>query len=106
VTEIIKDKAGRRIELRRVGVVEQLRLYKALGPQLSLNEAYIGLAMIAAAASVIDDVPIPFPKGEAAIEALLERLGDDGVEAIGAAIAPDSAEVALAAAGNYSGTPD
>jgi hypothetical protein len=29
---IISDKAGRSISLRRVGVLETLRLYKALGP--------------------------------------------------------------------------
>lgn len=100
MTDIIKDKTGRRIELRRMGVLEQLRLYKALGPNLSLNEAYVGLAMIASAASMIDDVPMPFPNSETAVETLLDKLGDHGVEAIGAAIAPESAGLVLADAGN------
>ena len=41
--EIVTDRGGRRIELRRVGVLEQLRLFKALGPELSENRAYLGL---------------------------------------------------------------
>jgi hypothetical protein len=99
MTEIV-DKAGRRIGLRRVGVVEQLRLYKAVGPELSLNSAYIGFSLFAASVEMIDDVPVPFPANEAAIEALLERLGGDGVAAIAAVSQPLSIPKILAEAGN------
>ena len=75
---IITDKGGRKLSLRRVGVLETLRLYKALGPELSINEAYMGLATIAAAVGILDGVPLPFPNSEASIESLLERLGEDG----------------------------
>jgi hypothetical protein len=99
------DKAGRKIALRRVGVVEQLRLYKALGGELSANDAYMEMAFIAASVSMIDDVPVPFPASEAALEAVLERLGRDGLAAVDAALpAPSEADVAHAA-GNLRGTP-
>jgi hypothetical protein len=97
---IITDRTGRTLSLRRVGVLETLRLYKALGPELSMNEAYMGLAVIAASVAVLDGVPMPFPSGEAAIEACLERLGEEGTEAIAAAILPEPAHAVVAQAGN------
>jgi hypothetical protein len=97
---IISDKAGRALSLRRVGVLETLRLYKALGPELAINEAYMGLAMIAASVAVIDGVPVPFPSGEAGVETCLERLGEDGAEAVALAIAPKPLEAVIAQAGN------
>jgi hypothetical protein len=98
--EIITDKAGRKIHLRRVGVVEQLRLFKALGSALSSNNNYMNLAIIAASVAMIDDIPLPFPTNESAVEMLLERLGTDGVIAVDADIlAPSQIELA-AEAGN------
>lgn len=100
MVEIITDKVGRKIHLRRVGVVEQLRLFKALGPTLSLNDPYMDMAIIAASTSMIDDVPLPFPTSESAVEMLLERLGTEGVIAVNAAF-PVASQIELAAeAGN------
>lgn len=100
MSECAIDKAGRRIQLRRVGVLEQLRLYKALGPQLSVNEPYFDMAIIAAAVSMIDDVPVPFPASEAGIEAILERLGSDGLAAVNAALPASSGKTLIDEAGN------
>jgi len=100
MAETVTDKAGRKIQLRRIGVLEQLRLYKALGPQLSLNDTYMSLAMTAASAEMIDDVPMPFPANEAGLEALLERLGDEGVAAIEAAAVPVPLSMMANDAGN------
>lgn len=97
---IITDKSGRTLSLRRVGVLETLRLYKALGPELSVNEAYMGLAMIAGSIAVLDGVPMPFPSSEAAVETCLERLGEEGAAAVAAAILPQPAELVVAQAGN------
>jgi hypothetical protein len=97
---MITDQAGRTLTLRRVGVLETLRLYKALGPELSVNEAYMGLAVIAASVAVLDGVPMPFPANEGGIENLLDRLGEDGAAAVAAALAPASLETVVAQAGN------
>jgi len=97
---VITDAAGRRLTLRRVGVLETLRLYKALGPDLSLNEAYIDLASLAIAVSMIDDVPVPFPTTEAAVESLVERLGTKGIAAVSAVSDTQPFEEVVAAAGN------
>jgi hypothetical protein len=100
MVEIIVPKDGRKIELRRIGVLEQLRLFKALGPDLSENRAYFGLARIAAAIAMIDGVPVPFPANEGAIEAILDRLGDSAVEAIGAELLVASQHDVVCEAGN------
>lgn len=100
MVESVKDKAGRVLELRRVGVLEQLRLFKALGPELSENRAYVGLARVAAAVAMVDGVPLPFPAHEAGIEAALERLGEDGVEAVGQALLAHEERDLAADAGN------
>jgi hypothetical protein len=96
----VTDKAGRILELRRFSVLDQLRLYKALGPELSENRAYLGLARVAAVVAVVDGVPLPFPIHEAAIEAALERLGEDGVQAVGEALLESETSDLAAQAGN------
>lgn len=98
--DIITDSRGRRITIRKVGVLETLRLYKALGPSLSINGAYMSAASIAAGAAMIDEVPMPFPSSEAGVELLLERLGDEGVAALVEAIPQVSLEMKVAEAGN------
>lgn len=100
MAQSVTDKNGRVLELRRVGVLEQLRLFKALGAELSENRAYMGLARVAAAVALVDGVPLPFPAHEAAIEAALERLGEDGVEAVGQALLEAEPKDLAAQAGN------
>jgi hypothetical protein len=97
---VITDKAGRRLTLRKFGVLETLRLFKALGPELSLNRAYLGYAKVASSVSMIDDVPVPAPLSEADVEAVLARLGDDGLAAVSEAIKPLPLEQIVATAGN------
>ena len=84
--EILIDQAGRRLQLRRVGVVEQLRLFKALGPELSVNQPYMHGAFIATAVAMIDDVPLLLPASEAGVEAALERIGLDAMPLVAAAM--------------------
>jgi hypothetical protein len=88
------------LALRKIGVLETLRLYKALGAVLSGNAAYVDLAELAASVSMIDDVPLPFPVNEAGVESLVERLGDDGIAAVAAADDRPAFEQVVADAGN------
>lgn len=96
----VADAAGRRIVLRRPGVVEQLRLFKAVGPVLAENAPWFGIALLAAAVVEIDGVPVPFPSGEAMVEAIVGRLGDAGVRAVAEALHARAAEAEEAAPGN------
>ena len=74
------------LELRRIGALDKLRLFKAVGPSLAQNEPYLGMALLAFAVAAIDGVPVPSPVNEAQIESLVARLGDSGLAAIGDAM--------------------
>jgi hypothetical protein len=100
MSEIVTDSSGRKLQLRRIGVVEQMRLFKALGPELSSNDAYMRGAVIGAAVAMIDGVPLPFPNNEAALEAALERIGLDAMPAILAVMQPADDAGLAAQAGN------
>jgi phosphate uptake regulator len=80
------DRAGRTLLLRRMDALDRLRLFKALGPALSVNTPYLGMALIAASVSSIDGVPVPPPITEDQLEALIRRLGDDGLAALADAL--------------------
>ncbi|MDE8344811.1 MAG: hypothetical protein POH28_01360 [Acidocella sp.] len=100
MSEVITDRTGRRIMLRDVGVAVQMRLFKILGPALSVNPAYMHGAMVAAAVAMIDEVPVPFPQSEAAVEQVLEKIGMEMIEAIGVLISGPGDAHELAMAGN------
>jgi hypothetical protein len=83
----VTDTSGRRLALRRLTALDKLRLFKAAGPALAQNQLWLGMAVLAASVSMIDDVPVPAPANEAQIEAMVSRLGDEGIAAVAAALA-------------------
>lgn len=96
------DALGRRLALRRLTALDKLRLFKAAGPALAHNQPWLGMAVLAASVTAIDDVPMPAPGTEAQVEAMVARLGDAGLAAVAEALAPTPVPPAemLAAAGN------
>lgn len=101
---VATDEAGRRLALRRLSALDKLRLYKAAGPVLAQNAPWLGVALLAASVTAIDDIPVPPPANEAQIEALVARLGEHGLAAVADALAAPAAE-APDTAGNWHGTP-
>lgn len=105
----VVDGLGRRLTLRRLTALDKLRLFKAAGPELALNQPWLAMAILASSVISIDDIPIPSPSNETQIEMLISRLDDSGIEAIAQALEPhfdgDKVEQA-ASAGNLSGTPN
>ena len=81
------DKAGRNLVVRKLNALDKLRLLKAAGALLSENQAWLGVAMLAASVIEIDGVPVPMPVTEQQIEALVGRLGDPGLDGVAAALA-------------------
>jgi protein gp37 len=81
------DNIGRTLIVRRLNALDKLRLLKAAGPALSENQAWLGVAMLAASVTEIDGVPVPMPVTEQQIEVLVGRLGDPGLDGIAAALA-------------------
>jgi hypothetical protein len=94
------DAQGRRLTLRRLSALDKLRLFKAAGPQLAQNPPWLGTALLAASVTAIDDIPIPAPTSEAQIEAIVQRLGDEGINAVSAALLPPAPALDASAAKN------
>ena len=100
-TRDITDATGRALTIRRPTTLDRLRLFKAVGPTLSTNDRYLGLAMLAFTVTAIDGVPVPQPANEHQIESALDRLGDPAIEAIAASLNPEDTEgLATATPGN------
>jgi hypothetical protein len=97
---IVEDSGGRKLTIRVLNMRDRLRLFKALGPELSLNEPYLGFATLAASVSAVDGVPLPFPSSEVAIEHAAERLGEAGLEAVALATERSDLMTVQAQAGN------
>ncbi len=100
-TGVVVDAAGRRLELRRMTALDKLRLFKAAGPDLAQNQPWLGMAVLACSVTAVDGVPVPMPVTEAQIETLIARLGDEGIGAVAAWLAPDPSRAEIASvAGN------
>jgi hypothetical protein len=98
---IVYDADGRELVIRRLTALDRLRLFKALGPMLSQNNLYLGMATLAVSVTAIDSVPVPAPVTENQVEALVSRLGDSGISAVAAALAAGSTpDMGSAAQGN------
>ncbi len=78
----IVDSLGRRLTLRSLTALDKLRIFKAAGPDLALNQPWLAMAIMASSVTSIDDVPVPTPVTETQIEAIVSRLGDSGIDAI------------------------
>jgi len=96
----VRDGLGRTLSLRRLTALDKLRLFKAAGPVLAQNPLWLGMATLACAVTEIDTIPVPPPANEAQIEAIVARLGDEGIAAIAAALTADPAPDLATHAGN------
>ena len=82
----VRDRRGRAIKVRHLTALDTLRLLKAAGPILAQNQSWLSMAMLAMSVTEIDHIPVPFPTSEAQIESMVEKLGEDGIEAIADAV--------------------
>lgn len=81
----IHDSLGRTIQLRKLGPLEQGRIVMSVGGEIAGNQTYMsGFALPAAMVVFIDDQPFGLPNSNRQIEAVLQELGDEGMEAINA----------------------
>ncbi len=99
------DKNGRKFVLRVLTALDTLRLFKAAGPALSQNEPWLAMASLASSVQEIEGVPVPAPISEAQIEALIDRLGEDGLAAIATAMDDQQTIESPEHVGNLRGTP-
>lgn len=81
----VTDARGRVLLLKKPGVLAQFRLVEALG-ETAKNETYVGMVLPVIFVSAIDGDPIMPMASKREIEALIQRLDDDGITAVGRAV--------------------
>lgn len=82
----IRDERGRTISLMRPPVLAQFRLIEALG-DAARNAVYVQMVLPLLYVAAIDGDPtLPFAK-KSQVEAMIQRLDDDGLAAVMAGVA-------------------
>jgi len=76
------DPKGRSIKLKKPGILAQYRLVELLGPETAKNVVYLGMVTPLIYVAEIDGDPVQFPVSKREIEALIQRLDEEGVEAV------------------------
>ena len=94
VTAIKSDANGRQIEVRKLKPIEQLWMLELVGGVNANNGPYLGYATLAYSVSKIDGQDVPRIRTKAALEAMVQRLDEAGLAAVGEAfkeLYPDAA---------------
>lgn len=97
----VTDAQDRSIEVRRLKPIERMRLFQMIGAENAMNGPYLGYANLAFSVSKIDGEAVPVPQNVTGIEAMVKRLDQDGLDAVGEAfkkLYPDAAEQEVAQA--------
>lgn len=95
--EVLTDARGRKITIRKINVLDQVKLLRAIGPTQSSNQPYVQIVMMVASVADIDGVPLAMPTNETHIDALVRRIGDEGFAVLQVKIERDLAELNAAA---------
>lgn len=86
-TVTVTDPRGRQITIKDLSALDKMRLASLVGAQNVKNEVVMGYAKLAYTVMAIDGQPQPRLTTWLKVEALVQRLGDDGLIAIGTAMA-------------------
>ena len=80
--DVITDASGRKIGLRKLNVLDQVKLLRAVGPDQARNQPYVEIVTMSASVADIDGVPLIIPTNERQIDAAIGRIGDEGFAAL------------------------
>jgi hypothetical protein len=72
------DAKGRKIGLRQPPFLEQFRILQTVGPQLSANQAYMGMLNPLLFIAEIDGDPVGIPRTQIQVDELIQRAGEEG----------------------------
>ena len=75
------DALGRTITIKKPGVLAQYRLIEALG-DAAKNETYRVMVLPLLYVTAIGDIYIPPPKTKLEVEALIQQLDEEGIQAV------------------------
>ena len=104
----VTDARGRRIGIKRINALDRMHLFECAGAANSQNEPYMGYAALAYSVREIDGEAVNKPTKLMHLEALVQRLDDEGLNAVATHFASlvQDAEAELATLKNGSGTLD
>lgn len=80
-TAEVLDERGRLITLKKPGVLAQFRLIEALG-DTAQNQVYMAMVLPLIFVSSIDGEAVIPPTRKSEVEALIQRLDEDGISAV------------------------
>jgi hypothetical protein len=95
--QTVTDTKGRQIGIRKLKALDRMRMFEVLGAENSKNEMYLGYSALAFHVSSIDGEAIHRPTTKVALEALIQQLGDEGLDAVGEALQKQMKEAATEA---------
>lgn len=70
---------GRRVTMRKPGILAQFRLAEAMGPDLAANQTWMQMVQPFIYVAAIDGEPVFLPGSKLEMEALISGLGEDGM---------------------------
>jgi hypothetical protein len=77
----VTDERGRAIKLKKPGVLAQFQLIEALG-DTARNEVYMAMTLPLLFVAALDGEVVIRPNTKPELEALIQRLDEDGIQAV------------------------
>lgn len=79
------DERGRRIGLKKPSILSQYRLVELMG-DAAKNQVLMGMILPVTFVVSIDDDPVSFPGTRRELDALIQRVDEDGLRAVQSAL--------------------
>ena len=73
---------GRKITLRKPGVLAQFKMIEMLGGEASANQVFVNMVLPVMFVVAVDGEPVPRITTRIQLDALIQQLDDAGVEAV------------------------
>jgi hypothetical protein len=77
--EVLTDERGRKLHVRKPGVLAQFRLTEAVGPEAAANQTYMQMINPLIYLAAIDGEEVHLPASKREVEVLIVRLEDEGL---------------------------
>jgi hypothetical protein len=80
-TAIVQDARGRKLEFKKLKPLDRMRLFELIGADNAMNTPYLSLSTYAFSLVKIDDEEMPTPRTRVALEGVVKKLDEDGMDA-------------------------
>ena len=89
----VTDSLGRELRMRKLDALAELDLIEAAGGTLAENRRWMVMATLAFCVTDIDGVPLPRANDRLTLRGMVKEVGNEGIQAVIAALAPEQAEI-------------